>query len=68
MSCPAVRTVVSYRRTDNWWNQYVGHHAAYAATNFPFGVVTLYPAFFRYAVDDTERDDAASRVVSRGGR
>jgi hypothetical protein len=47
--------VVSYRRTDNWWNRYVGHQTAYAATNFPFGVVTLYPAFFKYPVDDTER-------------
>jgi len=51
----ALRHMVSYRRTDNWWNQYVGHHTAYAATNFPFAVVTLYPAFFRYPIDDTER-------------
>ena len=27
----------------------------YAATNFPFEVVTLYPDFFAYAADDTER-------------
>ena len=47
--------LVNYRRTDNWWNQYVGHQSAYAATNFPFEVVTLYPAFFEFAVDDTER-------------
>jgi hypothetical protein len=33
----------------------VGHHDAYAATNFPFEVVTLYPEFFGAAVDDTER-------------
>jgi hypothetical protein len=44
-----------YRSTDNWWNRYVGHHEAYAATNFPFEVVTLYPEFFTAAVDDTER-------------
>jgi hypothetical protein len=50
-----LRHLVSYRRTDNWWNQYVGHQTAYAATNFPFGVVTLYPTFFRYPVDDVER-------------
>jgi hypothetical protein len=48
-------TLVTYRRTDNWWNEYVGHQSAYAATNFPFEVVTLYPAFFKFAVDDTER-------------
>jgi hypothetical protein len=46
---------VHYRRTDHWWNRYVGHQSAYAATNFPFGIVTLYPPFFRLAVDDTER-------------
>ena len=51
----ALRHLASYRRTDNWWNQYVGHQTAYAATNFPFAVVTLYPAFFKFPVDDTER-------------
>lgn len=47
--------LVNYRDTDNWWNRSVGHHDAYAATNFPFEVVTLYPEFFDVAVDDTER-------------
>ena len=28
---------------------------AYAATNFPFEIVTLYPEFFSASVDDTER-------------
>jgi len=46
---------VSWRSTDNWWNAYVGHQRAYAATNYPFAVITLYPPFFRVAVDDTER-------------
>jgi len=50
-----LRQVVSFRRTDNWWNAYVGHETAYASTNFPFAVITLYPAFFRYAADDVER-------------
>ena len=50
-----LRHLVSYRSTDNWWNRYVGHQTAYAATNFPFGVVTLYPTFFKYPVDDIER-------------
>jgi len=50
-----LRNIVIYRSTDNWWNQYVGHASAYAATNFPFEVVTLYSPFFKVAVDDTER-------------
>jgi hypothetical protein len=50
-----LRRLVSYRATDNWWNMQVGHHDAYAATNFPFEVVTLYPDFFEVAVDDNER-------------
>jgi hypothetical protein len=51
----ALRRYASFRGTDNWWNRHVGHASAYAATNFPFGVITLYPAFFRLTVDDTER-------------
>ncbi len=50
-----LRHVVSFRTTDNWWNMQVGHHDAYAATNFPFEVLTLYPEFFDVATDDTER-------------
>ena len=34
---------------------YVGHRDAYAATNFPLGLVTPYPKFFTVPVDDTER-------------
>jgi hypothetical protein len=50
-----LRHFANYRATDNWWNLYLGHPGAYAATNFPLGVVTLYPAFFTTATDDTER-------------
>jgi len=50
-----LRHLVSFRTTDNWWNTQVGHHDAYAATNFPFEVLTLYPEFFDTATDDTER-------------
>jgi hypothetical protein len=32
-----------------------GHKEAYAATNFPFEIVTLYSEFFDVATDDTER-------------
>ena len=48
-------TFTTYRSTDNWWNKYVGHHDAYAATNFPFEVLTLYPEFFDHSADDDER-------------
>jgi hypothetical protein len=47
--------VSNFRTSDNWWNSYMGHEEAYAATNFPFEVVTLYPDFFLYPVDDVER-------------
>ena len=47
--------LASFRATDNWLNKYVGHHDAYAATNFPFEIVTLYPEFFEVPVDDCER-------------
>jgi hypothetical protein len=50
-----LRRLASYRASDNWWNRTVGHHDAYAATNFPFEVVTLYPDFFKVPIDDTER-------------
>jgi hypothetical protein len=50
-----LKRLVKYRQTDYWWNLYIGHHDAYAATNFPFEVVTLYPEFFEVAVDDNER-------------
>jgi hypothetical protein len=47
--------LTSYRATDNWWNSYLGHREAYAATNFPLEVVTLYPEFFEATADDNER-------------
>ena len=48
-------TFTTYRRSDNWWNRYLGHRDAYAATNFPFEVLTLYPEFFADSSDDLER-------------
>ncbi len=47
--------LAKYRGSDNWWNRLVGHHDAYAATNFPFELVTVYPEFFAVSIDDTER-------------
>jgi hypothetical protein len=50
-----LNTFTSYRGTDNWWNRFLGHRDAYAATNFPFEVLTLYPGFFADSADDQER-------------
>ncbi len=44
-----------YRSTDNWLNAMVAKENAYAATNFPFEIMTLYSDFFTYPADDTER-------------
>jgi hypothetical protein len=44
-----------FRSNDNWLNASVEKENAYAATNFPFEIVTVYPDFFTYTVDDTER-------------
>ena len=50
-----LRHLTMFRSTDNWWNHYLGHKDAYAATNFPFEIVTLYPEFFKDPIDDRER-------------
>ncbi len=50
-----LKDLTVFRSSDNWWNRYLGHRDAYAATNFPFEVVTLYPEFFEVIVDDRER-------------
>ncbi len=47
--------LTSYRADDNWLNASVLKENAYAATNFPFEIMTVYPDFFMYPVDDTER-------------
>ena len=51
----ALRNVARFRSTDNWWNIHNGHDQAYAATNFPFEIVTVYPWFFEVPKDDVER-------------
>jgi hypothetical protein len=50
-----LRHLVNFRSRDNWWNNWMGHTDAYAATNFPFEFVTLYPDFFKVPVDERER-------------
>jgi hypothetical protein len=43
-----------FRSNDNWLNASVPKERAYAATNFPFEIITLYPEFFLYPADRTE--------------
>ena len=45
----------AFRSEDNWLNASVAKENAYAATNFPFEIVTVYPDFFTYPLDDVER-------------
>lgn len=50
-----LRDIATFRGSDNWLNAAVAKENAYAATNYPFAVITLYPDFFAYPEDDTER-------------
>jgi hypothetical protein len=50
-----LENLTSFRSSDNWLNMSVKKENAYAATNFPFEVMTLYPAFFERSTDDVER-------------
>lgn len=45
----------SFRSDDHWLNASVPKENAFAATNFPFQIMTLYPDFFAYPKDDIER-------------
>lgn len=50
-----LRHMTSFLSRDHWLNASVLKENAYAATNFPFEIMTLYPDFFHYPVDDIER-------------
>ncbi len=50
-----LKRIVVFRSNDNWLNASVEKENAFAATNFPFGIITLYADFFERTVDDTER-------------
>ncbi len=50
-----LKYLTSFRANDNWLNASTRLENAYAATNFPFEIMTVYPDFFTYALDDTER-------------
>jgi hypothetical protein len=45
----------TFRASDNWLNASVAKENAYAATNFPFEIMTLYADFFTYPADDVEK-------------
>ncbi len=47
--------LTSFRSNDHWLNASVEKESAYAATNFPFEIMTIYPDFFQLSIDDTER-------------
>ena len=49
-----LRHVAVFRANDNWLNASVEKENAYAATNFPFEIVTIYPDFFKFATDEIE--------------
>lgn len=47
--------LTAFRATDNWLNASVPKENAYAATNYPVEIMTIYPEFFTVTADDTER-------------
>ena len=47
--------ITSFRGNDNWLNASTKYENAYAATNFPIEIMTIYPEFFTDTLDDTER-------------
>lgn len=50
-----LKGTTTFRATDHWLNNFVEKENAYASTNFPFQIVTVYGDFYTKAVDDTER-------------
>src|SRR5688500_14590926 len=44
-----------FRSNDNWLNASVQKESAYAATNFPSEIITLYPDFFTSPTDEIEQ-------------
>lgn len=50
-----LKYLAAFRSNDNWLNASVEKENAYAATNFPFEIMTIYPDFFEFTADETER-------------
>lgn len=50
-----LKYLTKFRSNDHWLNASTKFENAYAATNFPVEIMTIYPDFFTFTVDDTER-------------
>lgn len=50
-----LKNTTTFRRSDHWLNSLIFTEQAYAATNFPFQIITVYRDFYEKAGDDTER-------------
>lgn len=50
-----LRNLTKFRSNDNWLNASTRLESAYAATNYPVEIMTIYPEFFTVSVDDRER-------------
>jgi len=50
-----LKNLTAFRGDDNWLNSSVAKENAFAATNYPFEIMTVYPDFFTYPKDDIER-------------
>jgi hypothetical protein len=50
-----LKYLTAFRSNDHWLNASTREENAYAATNFPYEIMTLYPEFFTQTRDDTER-------------
>ena len=50
-----LRYLTNFRGNDNWLNASTKYENAYAATNFPVEIMTVYPEFFNDTTDNTER-------------
>lgn len=50
-----LRYLTAFRANDNWLNASIPKENAYAATNYPFEIMTIYPDYFSFTENDTER-------------
>ena len=50
-----LKHTATFRSSDHWLNRVILSENAYAATNFPVQIITVYPDFYTKTIDDTER-------------
>lgn len=50
-----LRRLAAFRSEDHWLNASVEKENAFAAANFPFEIITIYPDFYVYPRDEVER-------------